>query len=86
MVIQTLRLPVPGETILGGQFVMTPGGKGADQAVAAARLGGSVALLAKLGNDIFGQQTLERLQNEGIQTDSVLIDSVSAIRSSIDLR
>ena len=56
MVIKASKLPAPGETILGGDFFMNPGGKGANQAVAAARLGGNVSLVAKVGNDIFGQQ------------------------------
>lgn len=47
MVIKSDRLPVPGETILGGEFIMNPGGKGANQAVAAARLGGNVVFLTK---------------------------------------
>lgn len=74
MVVRSPRLPVAGETVLGAQFLMNPGGKGANQAVAAARLGGSVRLLAKLGDDLFGRQTLSQLQNEGIQTDYILID------------
>ncbi len=74
MVVQSPRLPIPGETVLGGQFVMNPGGKGANQAVAAARLGGSVRLLTKLGEDLFGQQTISRLQMERILTDYILID------------
>ena len=56
MVIKTSRLPAPGETILGGRFLMTPGGKGANQAVAASRLGGSVTFICKTGNDIIGKQ------------------------------
>lgn len=55
MVIKSDRLPVPGETILGGEFIMNPGGKGANQAVAAARLGGNVVFLTKTGNDLFGR-------------------------------
>lgn len=59
MVIKTAKLPLPGETILGGTFLMNPGGKGANQAVAAARLGGSVTIVAKVGNDIFGNAAVE---------------------------
>lgn len=55
MVIKADRLPVPGETIIGGSFMMNPGGKGANQAVAAARLKGNVHFIAKTGNDLFGQ-------------------------------
>lgn len=74
MVIQTDRLPVPGETIIGGEFIMTPGGKGANQAVAASRLGGNVTFITKTGNDIFGRQSLELYQNENINTDYVFSD------------
>ena len=52
MVIKSEHLPAPGETILGGEFLMNPGGKGANQAVAAAKLGGEVVLVAKVGDDI----------------------------------
>ena len=58
MVIKTEKLPVPGETILGGTFLMNPGGKGANQAVAAARLGGKVTFITKRGNDLFGNQVV----------------------------
>ena len=54
MVIKAAHLPRPGETILGGTFFMNPGGKGANQAVAIARLGGSVTFICKTGSDIFG--------------------------------
>jgi len=74
MVVKTDELPLPGETKLGGTFFMNAGGKGANQAVAAARLGGHVTLLTKLGNDIFGKQTLEGLKKENINTDYVFID------------
>jgi ribokinase len=75
MVIKTDVLPLPGETKLGGVFFMNAGGKGANQAVAAARLGGSVTLVAKVGNDIFGRQTIEGLQKEKIDTRYVFIDN-----------
>ena len=75
MVVKSKKLPLPGETILGGTFFMNAGGKGANQAVAAARLGGSVILVAKVGNDIFGQQSLERFKKENINTDYVFIDN-----------
>ena len=69
MVIKTSKLPVPGETILGGDFLMNPGGKGANQAVAAARLGGNVNFITKTGNDIFGKQALQLFEKEGIHTN-----------------
>ena len=74
MVVKSKELPLPGETILGGTFFMNAGGKGANQAVAAARLGGEVILVGKVGNDIFGKQTIEGLKKESIKTDYVCVD------------
>jgi ribokinase len=74
MVIKTEKLPVPGETILGGTFLMNPGGKGANQAVAAARLGGKVTFVTKRGNDLFGNQAVGLLMREGIDTQYVVKD------------
>lgn len=74
MVIKAAHLPVAGETVLGGVFFMNPGGKGANQAVAAARLGGDVTLICKIGNDTFGKQSKQLFRNEGIHTDYVLVD------------
>lgn len=74
MVIKTEHLPTPGETILGGEFFMNPGGKGANQAVAASRLGGDVAFISKTGNDIFGEQSVENLRNEGVNTENMIVD------------
>jgi len=74
MVVKSKKLPLPGETILGGTFLMNAGGKGANQAVAAARLGGNVTLVAKVGNDIFGQKTIEGINKENINTDDVFVD------------
>jgi ribokinase len=74
MVVKASKLPLPGETILGGTFFMNAGGKGANQAVAAARLDGNVTLVTKVGNDIFGKQTIEGLQKENINTDHVFVD------------
>lgn len=56
MVIRTNRMPRPGETVLGGNFMMNQGGKGANQAVAAAKLGGDTTFVAKVGDDIFGRR------------------------------
>ncbi len=75
MVIKADHLPTPGETILGGTFFMNPGGKGANQAVAAARLGGRVCFIAKTGNDIFGRQSLQLFQEEGIDTSHIFSDA-----------
>lgn len=74
MVIKSDRLPVPGETIIGGTFLMNPGGKGANQAVAIARLGGQVTFISKTGNDIFGRQSVELYNSEGINTDHIFSD------------
>ena len=74
MVIKASHLPQPGETILGGTFFMSAGGKGANQAVAAARLGGSVLFIAKTGYDIFGKQSIELFEKEGIDVSGVKRD------------
>ncbi|CAN5452014.1 ribokinase [soil metagenome] len=74
MVIQTSKFPAPGETIIGGKFFMNPGGKGANQAVAAARLGGRVSLIAKVGDDIFGKQSMDNFEKEGIDTSCMATD------------
>jgi len=74
MVIKTEKLPSPGETILGGTFLLNPGGKGANQAVAATRLGGKVTFVGKRGNDLFGNQTVGLLMREGIDTEFFIKD------------
>ena len=66
MIIKVPRIPRPGETVLGGDFSMAPGGKGANQAVAAARAGGRVTFIARVGDDVFGQQALGNLGSDGI--------------------
>ena len=72
MTIKAERLPKPGETILGGVFVMGPGGKGANQAVAARRLGADVSFICKVGKDIFGDNAIEGYRKEGIDTSRIL--------------
>lgn len=74
MVIKADRLPIPGETVIGGTFFMNSGGKGANQAVAAARLGGSVSFISKTGNDVFGKQSVEQYNTEGINTSWIFED------------
>jgi ribokinase len=74
MVVKTSHIPVPGETVLSGSFFMNPGGKGANQAVAVARLGGDVIFISKVGNDVFGKQTSQLFVDEGIDTLHVLTD------------
>jgi ribokinase len=75
MVINSPHLPVPGETIIGSSFFMNPGGKGANQAVAAARLGGHVTFICKTGNDIFGKQASSIFENEGIDISYIIEDA-----------
>ncbi|MGQ9914979.1 MAG: ribokinase [Thermogutta sp.] len=74
MVVKTAELPKPGETVVGGTFVMAAGGKGANQAVAAARLGAKTTFIAKVGDDLFGRQAVAGYQKEGIDTRWVLRD------------
>ena len=74
MIVQVPRIPLPGETILGGQFQTAPGGKGANQAVAAARAGADVSLLACVGDDSFGREALAGFAIDGIDCERVVID------------
>lgn len=74
MVVKCKKLPTPGETILGGAFLMNPGGKGANQAVAAARLNGIVTFVTKTGNDHFGEQSKLLFEKEGIDTRFLIRD------------
>ncbi|KAA2379939.1 ribokinase [Alistipes onderdonkii] len=75
MVICTGHLPLPGETVIGGTFFMNPGGKGANQAVTVARLGGRVSFICKTGSDIFGHQANQLFNEEGIDTSYVFSDT-----------
>ena len=84
MVVKTARFPTPGETILGGEFFMFSGGKGANQAVAAARIGGDVTLICKTGKDIFADRAIAVFKEEGInishiQTHSTIASGVALI-------
>jgi ribokinase len=74
MVIKTSHFPAPGETIIGGEFLLAHGGKGANQAVAAARMGGDVSFVCRLGKDVFGQNAFESYQKEGIDTSFIHFD------------
>lgn len=78
LVVQTDKVPVEGETVIGNSFNQFTGGKGANQAVAAARLGGNVEMIGKLGKDDFGREHVRSLQNAGIIHDHVLYDNVAA--------
>jgi ribokinase len=77
MVVKTPRIPVKGETILGGDFIMVPGGKGANQAVAAARLGAETTFIARLGTDIFGDSSIANFMNNKINTKHILRDDIT---------
>jgi ribokinase len=77
MIIQLERIPRPGETILGGQFATAAGGKGANQAVAAARAGGQVTFVARVGRDMFGDQAVAGFVNDGINVDYIVRDETA---------
>ena len=77
LVAKAPKLPAPGETVLASEFIIAAGGKGANQAVAVARLGGDVTFVAKLGTDDFGDQSLENFGRDGIRTDFVFRDAES---------
>ena len=74
MIIKLDRIPRPGETLLGGEFHITGGGKGANQAVSAARAGGNVAFVARLGQDEFGEQAIAAFVKERISVDHIYRD------------
>ena len=73
LVVRSARLPRPGETIFGRQMQELPGGKGANQAVAAARLEADVSMIARVGDDNFGQRLRAELQKEGIDVSRVAV-------------
>lgn len=73
MVVRVPRLPVPGETLLGGSFLTGPGGKGANQAVAARRAGAEVVFLTAVGDDRLGQEALGHYREEGLDVSHVRV-------------
>ncbi|HPS55069.1 MAG TPA: ribokinase [Sedimentisphaerales bacterium] len=75
MIIKMPRIPSPGETILGGKFNTAAGGKGANQAVAAARAGGEVTFIARIGDDMFGQKAKEGFIKDNINVTHIITDS-----------
>jgi len=77
MIIKLDRIPRPGETILGGAFVTAAGGKGANQAVGAARAGGQVTFIARVGRDMFGDQAVAGFVKDGINADYVTRDKTN---------
>jgi len=74
MVIELAHLPAPGETELGGDFSMAAGGKGANQAVGAARAGGKVTMVARVGHDVFGDHAISGFRADGIDVEHVIQD------------
>lgn len=78
LVVKVPTIPLPGQTILGRDFATFPGGKGANQAVAAARLGARVSLIGRVGGDAFGRQLLDSARAEGVDTSHVGIDETTA--------
>lgn len=75
MIVKVDRIPRPGETVLGGEFCTAPGGKGANQAVAAARAGGAVCFISKVGNDALGAAAVRGFEKDGISTKHVSRDA-----------
>jgi ribokinase len=74
MILKLDRLPRPGETLLGGEFLVAAGGKGANQAVAAARAGGAVTFIARVGRDVFGDQAIAGFVQDGLDVSFVFRD------------
>ena len=74
MILKTKWIPRPGETIIGGKFSTAAGGKGANQAVGAARAGGAVTFIAKVGNDVLGKQAVDGFSKDSINVKYVLKD------------
>lgn len=74
LIVRTPRLPKEGETIIGTEFGRAPGGKGANQAMAAARLGASVTMVGRVGNDLFGEEQIRSLGSAGIDTTYIYKD------------
>lgn len=75
LAIEVARFPTPGETVLGGRLRRGPGGKGSNQAIAAARLGARVHFIGRIGNDDFGKEALARLKREGIDPSGLIVDA-----------
>ena len=74
MIIKTARIPKPGETVLGGEFTIAAGGKGANQAVSAARAGGDVVFVARVGEDMFGEQAVNGFIQDNINVEYIFHD------------
>jgi len=78
LVVQTADFPEQGETTMGELFTTVPGGKGANQAVAAARLGGDVQIVANVGDDLFGKELVENLQANAVNSEGVSVSEGAA--------
>ncbi len=78
IVVQTDNFPIQGETVLGQLFTTVPGGKGANQAVAAARLGSKVQMVASVGTDSFGKELVENLEKNAVNTNGVILSDGTA--------
>ncbi len=78
LVVRVPHMPIPGETVLGKEFQNIPGGKGANQAVGAARMGAQVTMIGKVGNDEFGKALTKNLTNEGVDISHVSVDEKEA--------
>lgn len=78
MIVKSPRIPKPGETIVGGKFSVAAGGKGANQAVAAARAGGSVSFISRVGNDMFGKKAINGFKDDSIDVKYVYKDKTAA--------
>jgi ribokinase len=76
LILKVKKLPLPGETIIGGDFNMNLGGKGAIQAITSARMGSETMFICKVGSDIMGEKAIEQFQNEGIFTPFVFKDKI----------
>ena len=85
LVVNVQNLPKLGETILGDTFYENPGGKGANQAVAAARLGGNVTMIGKIGRDVYGKVLLENLENNNIDIKGIIISDTLTGRAIIEV-
>src|SRR5690554_6902681 len=81
LVVTVNKRPRKGETVLGEKFTYNPGGKGANQAVAVARLGAQVNMIGKVGDDEFGNILMNNLKQEGVSTDA--IQSISDVSSGV---
>lgn len=83
LVVGAPKIPAPGETVIGGDLQTFPGGKGANQAVAAARLGAQVAMVGRVGDDAFGAQLKQTLENDGV--DLAYVQNTAVTPSGVAL-